>query len=278
MSGNYSDLAQICLDVAELAAAELMKGYRSRPVPRLKGQADLVTEFDEKSEATIVKALAERAPGLGVMAEEGTRIEGKDGLVFCCDPLHGTTNFVHGLPNWSVSIGLLKDGEAVAGAVVAPALQLRWYTDGIHAYRNGQLCRVSEVDSLDGALLSTGFPAERRFHPENNIADFAKMKPIAQGIRRMGSVAIDLCHVADGSFDGLWERALKPWDTAAGCAMVRAAGGMISPLESDQPLDIGRGHLIASNPYIHDELRAALRQTRVPPSMLGIKTTDSSDS
>jgi len=249
--------ATLALDVAREAAALLLTGYRKRPTPTEKAKRDLVTEFDLKSEALIRERLAHATPDLGIVAEEGGG-EPKP-LTWFCDPLDGTTNFVHGHPFWAVSIGLLQDGAPVAGAVVAPVLGLDWvgYAGG-PALRSGQACRVSDTAELDQALLATGFPPNRRVAPANNFDSFVRVKQVAQGVRRCGSAAIDMCLVADGTYDAYWERRLNAWDVAAGAAVVLSAGGRVSALDGG-PVDLSIGHLIASNGRVHAALESLLQ-------------------
>jgi myo-inositol-1(or 4)-monophosphatase len=248
--------ASLALEVATAAATLLMSGYRQRPVPTKKAKHDLVTEFDLASEALIRERLSAATPDLGLIAEEGGG-EAK-ALSWYCDPLDGTTNFVHGHPFWCVSIGLLEQGTPVAGAVVAPALNLTWtgYQGG-PALRSGAPCRVSETESLEDALCATGFPPDRRTAPGNNLDTFARVKKVVRGVRRCGSAAIDLCLVADGTYDAYWERRLNAWDLAAGAAMVLAAGGHITALEGG-PVDLHVGQILASNGLIHQALQRVI--------------------
>jgi myo-inositol-1(or 4)-monophosphatase len=225
-----------------------------------KGRADLVTEHDRRSEHLIRARLGQRAPGVRVVGEEhGGEASGP---TFYCDPIDGTTNFVHGHPFFCVSIGLMERGRALAGAVVAPALGIAFHGfEGGGCFRNGAPCRVSQTRALADALLATGFhpQALAQGAPHDNLASFARVLPQVRGVRRCGSAALDLCMVADGTYDAYWERALSAWDTAAGAAIVLAAGGRITDLRGG-PVDLSRGHLIASNGHVHDELVALLGQ------------------
>jgi myo-inositol-1(or 4)-monophosphatase len=248
--------ARLALDVAKAAAALLMTGFRRRPTPTEKAKRDLVTEFDLQSEALIVAQLSAATPTLGIVAEESGG-EPKS-LTWFCDPLDGTTNFVHGHPFWAVSIGLLEQGRPLAGAVVAPALGLEWlgYAGG-PALRCGEACSVSETSDLEDALVATGFPPNRREAPGNNLDSFVRVKQVARGVRRCGSAAIDLCLVADGTYDAYWERRLNTWDVAAGAAILLSAGGRLSALDG-RDVDLSIGHLIASNGRVHEALQGLL--------------------
>lgn len=254
---DLAALAAVALEVAEEAARFVMQGYRTAVVASEKARADLVTEYDLQSERLVRARLAERTPQLPVVGEEqGGRAEGP---TWYCDPIDGTTNFVHGHPFFCVSIGLLDGAEALVGAVVAPALATRWlgYRGG-GAFRNGQTCRVSATRALPEALLATGFhPKSQRMPPHDNLGSFGVVLPEVRGIRRCGSAAIDLCMVADGSYDAYWERALNAWDIAAAAAIALAAGARITDLRG-QPPDLSIGHILASNGLIHDALLALL--------------------
>ena len=259
-SAELEKLARIALEVAQEAAAMVMTAYRSDIEPSEKGRADLVTEYDVKSERLIRARLAERTPGLPIVGEEegGTA----DGPTWYCDPIDGTTNFVHGHPFFCVSIGLLDRNTPLAGAVVAPALGTRWHGFvGGGAFRDGKPCKVSDTLLLSEALVGTGFPpAASRGGPEDNVDTFRRVLPHTRGIRRCGAAALDLCMVADGTYEAFWERRLNAWDVAAGAALVLAAGGTITDLRGEPP-DLKIGHILASNGHVHEALLALLPET-----------------
>ena len=248
-----SDYAGLALEVASEAGKLLLAGYRKRPTPTEKAKRDLVTEFDLQSERLIIERLAAATPELGLVAEESGGQQKP--LSWFCDPLDGTTNFVHGHPFWAVSIGLLEHGQPLAGAVVAPALGLSWVGyEGGTALRSGEICHVSETSELEHALVATGFPPDRQTAPANNLDTFVRVKKVVRGVRRCGSAALDLCLVADGTYDAYWERRLNTWDVAGGAAVLRAAGGALTALDGG-PVDLSIGHLIASNGRVHGALQ-----------------------
>jgi myo-inositol-1(or 4)-monophosphatase len=256
---ELEQLARIALEVAQEAAALVMRAYRSEISPSEKGHADLVTEFDVQSERLIRRRLGERTPGVPIVGEE----EGgsPEGPTWYCDPIDGTTNFVHGHPFWCVSIGLMDRNSPLCGAVVAPALATTWHGYGARAFRNGAPCRVSDTLLISEALLGTGFPpAASRGGPEDNVDTFRRVLPHARGIRRCGAAAIDLCFVGDGTYDAYWERKLNAWDVAGGAAVVVGAGGMITNLLGDPP-ELKVGHVLASNGHVHEALLALLPET-----------------
>lgn len=227
-----------------------------------KGVADFVTHVDHAAEAVIVERIRQAFPSHDILAEEaaaertagsGVTNGGRE-WTWIVDPLDGTTNFVHGHPFWAVSIGVLDGERPLAGAVVAPCLGLRWAAwSGGPALRNDAPCRVSATARLAHALVATGFPPERDRAPHDNFGSFVAVKRAARGVRRCGSAAIDMCFVADGTYDGYWERKLNVWDLAAGAALVQSAGGRITALDGSEP-HYAVGHIVASNGLIHDEL------------------------
>jgi myo-inositol-1(or 4)-monophosphatase len=260
MTRSPEELAQIAFEIASEAAQILYAGFRKKPAVREKGRADLVTEYDLASERLIRRRLAERTPELGIVGEElgGAPKVGTD-LTWYCDPLDGTTNFVHGHFFFCVSLGVAEGGIPVAGAVVAPALATHWRGfRGGPALRNGEPCRVSETSELGQALVATGFPSDRSQATSNNFSAFNRVKPQVRGVRRCGSAAIDLCLVADGTYDAYWERRLNAWDLMAGSALVLAAGGRLSALDGTPP-DLSVGHVLASNGLIHADISSLIR-------------------
>ncbi len=257
-------LAADCLEIAERASAVARRGFRSHPAAIEKSAHDVVTAFDLETQELALRLLAARHPGVPVVAEEG-QVDPPPtppaGLSFAVDPIDGTTNFAHGHPFWCVSIGALYDGQPLAGAVVAPALATRWHGWVLEgrglAARNGEPCAVSRTDTLDRSLLATGFPPVRDHAPENNFESFMRVKKLARGVRRCGAAALDLAFVADGTYDGYWERRLHLWDAAASAALVLAAGGRITTLTGGHPA-LEKGHIVATNGRIHDALLAAV--------------------
>ncbi len=274
-SDELAELSRVAAAVADEAAAILMSGHRSRPRADEKGRSDLVTEFDRRSEAHIIERLRALTPEIPVIGEEGGGAARPDvlpgGAVWYVDPLDGTTNFVHGHPFFCVAVGLMQGGEPVAGAVVAPVLALRYRGfrvpgGGGEALRDGDRCAVSPVATLSRAMIATGFPPNRDTWPDNNFGSFIEVKRSAQAVRRCGAAALELCFVADGTYEGFWERRLHTWDVCAASAFVLAAGGRVTAL-SGGPIDYHAGHIAASNGFIHDELVAAIvRGEKTRPS------------
>ena len=225
-----------------------------------KGDINLVTEMDMRSERTVVEVLRASFPDHGIVAEEETRIENASGFTWIIDPLDGTTNYAHGYPCFSVSIALEQEGEIVIGVVYDPMRdELFSAQKGQGAFLNGRPIRVSAVDTLIKSLLATGFPYDRKVSEKNNLDFFHDLLMASQEVRRDGSAALDLCYVAAGRFDGFWELKLKPWDVAAGSLIVLEAGGMVSDL-SHSRFSIHDDEILASNGRIHGQMAEALKQ------------------
>lgn len=253
MSQSLRELSELALVVAKEAGVLLLSGFRSNPTVEHKGPVDLVTEWDRRSESLIRERLTKLCPGIPIVGEE-TGGTASPSLTFYCDPLDGTTNFVHGHPFFGVSIGAMEDGIPIVGAVFAPALGYFWSAArGYGAFRNGTACRVSETSQLVDTLLATGFPPVRDRSPHSNLDAYLRTKPHVRGIRRCGSASIDLCFVADGTYDGYWERALHAWDIVAGAAVVTCAGGVVTALDG-RTAQFELGHIVASNGVLHPEL------------------------
>lgn len=252
-------------DAARQAADLALGGFRKRPLVEHKGAVDLVTSFDRDSETLLRKLLTTALP-YDIVGEEQGGAWNEAVPTFFIDPIDGTTNFVHGHPFWCVSIGLVIDGQPTLGVVRAPVLGLEWFgyvaEDGARrAVRRSateeESCVVSGLTRFEESLLATGFPYDRSMSSENNFDAFVAIKQRCQAVRRCGSAALDLCLVADGTYEGYWERKLRPWDIAGGIALVRAAGGHVSELDGGMGC-ITSGHVVATNGLIHGRLLAEL--------------------
>lgn len=271
-------IARVARDAANEAGALVKRGFRSRPAVEHKGAVDLVTSFDRDSEALLRERLTAATPFAVVGEEAGGAVAPEAPGVFFVDPLDGTTNFVHGHPFWCVSIGLVIRGAPVMGVVVAPALGLEWWgwtaaggaraatrrasgTARVEGTPDEAPCAVSSVARLEDALLATGFPYDRSTSPDNNFDAFVAIKKRCQAVRRCGSAALDLCLVADGTYDGYWERKLRPWDVAGGAAIVASAGGRTTDLRGGGGF-VASGSVVATNAHIHERLLDEL--ARVP--------------
>jgi myo-inositol-1(or 4)-monophosphatase len=254
--------------VAREAAAVVMQGWRSGVAVELKGEIDLVTRFDRASEDLLRARIRDELPGCDLVAEEGGGDVSGERPVVYADPLDGTTNFAHGHPFFCVSIALTQGTEVLAGAIVAPALGVEYIAShGGGVTRNGAPCRVSGTDALARSLLATGFPYDNHTNRDNNLREFAALTVQSRGVRRCGSAALDLCFVADGAYDGYWERKLGPWDIAAGTLCVVEAGGVCTDFRGDN-VDFRDGALVASNRLVHHEFLGALERARTEPPFI----------
>ena len=217
-----------------------------------KGTADFVTTADKKAEKVIVGELLKGRPRYGFLLEEGGEIEGTDtSNRWIVDPLDGTTNLLHGIPHFSISIALERDGELVAGVIYEPVYdQIFWAEKGQGAYLNGRRIRVSARRSLDESLFATGIPFAGRKDHGRFLKQLEAVMAVSAGVRRFGSAALDLAYVAAGRYEGFWEIGLQAWDMAAGIVLVREAGGFISELGGGNAM-IASGEIIAANDRLH---------------------------
>jgi myo-inositol-1(or 4)-monophosphatase len=261
---SSKDLLGAAVELAHQAGAVLREGYGRAHQPERKGRIDLVTEYDRRSERLLLDGIARRFPGHGVLAEEsGAHSAAKGaGVRWIVDPLDGTTNFAHNYPFFCVSIAVEVEGTLKVGVVYDPVREeLFTAVDGGGATLNGTALRVSEVSRVENALLVTGFPYNVREHPERTVPLFQAFLLRAQGIRRDGSAALNLCYTSMGRFDGFWEGYLSPWDMAAGVLIVREAGGIVTNY-SGGPFQLAGGEILASNSKIHEEMMEILAAAR----------------
>ena len=244
---------------AARAAGEIQRRHRGGTFAvRHKGAVDLVTEVDLACEEAIREVLARGAPGTAVLGEEtGATGSNSDTGRWVVDPLDGTTNFAHGYPVFCVSIAWEETGETVLGVVYDPTRDELFQVErGQGALCNGARVRVSATQLLADSILATGFPYDRATNPRN-YAEFRHLTQRTHGVRRSGSAALDLAYVACGRLDGFWEPGLQPWDLAAGCLLVREAGGRVTDYRGG-PFTPYDGDVAASNGPLHPDLLEAL--------------------
>jgi myo-inositol-1(or 4)-monophosphatase len=240
-------------EIAREAGALLIPYFEQRIKFEYKGDVDLVTEADRKSEKLILERIRARWPDHDVIGEEGTRIETGGEYKWYVDPLDGTTNFAHGFPVFGVSLAIQRKGELVAAVVYDPTRDELFAAElGRGAYLNGEKIHVSAVKTLAESLVGTGFPSHKR-HKNPNIYFYHQITLRTHGIRRAGSAALDLCNVAAGRFDGFWEFNLNPWDTAAGVLIVEEAGGRVTKFDGSE-FELNSKETLASNGIIHPQL------------------------
>lgn len=250
-------MLDFAIRLGKRAGAYLRDHLRDELTIERKGRVELVTNIDRLSERLIVSEIERAFPDHGICAEEGTLREGTAPWTWVIDPLDGTTNFIHRIPFFCVSIAVLRGGRPHTGVCCSPLSgDTFWAQDGGGAYLNGDRLHVSRTGRLCDALVATGFPYDAG-DVDTLMKRFSRVLKRARGIRRFGSAALDLCFVASGAFDAFWEQGLKPWDVAAGAIILQEAGGIVTCLDGG-PLDLYRGDILASNALVHDELRQCM--------------------
>jgi myo-inositol-1(or 4)-monophosphatase len=252
----------VMLKAARKAGRQLLKDFTEVEQLQVsaKGPGDFVSRADRAAEATIREMLMEARPSYGFLGEEGGERPGEDPTRrWIVDPLDGTTNFLHGLPHWAVSIALEHKGQIVSGVVHDPVKdETFWAERGEGAWLNESRLRVSARSRLLESVFATGVPFGAKRTLPATLQDLARLMPECAGVRRFGAAALDLAYVAAGRFDGYWERELQPWDIAAGLLIVTEAGGLVGPVrEGQRPLE--HGTLIAANAAVFDRFAAVIR-------------------
>jgi myo-inositol-1(or 4)-monophosphatase len=227
---------------------------------RSKQQNDFVSEVDHAAEEAIISVLRDAYPDHGFLGEESGYKDREAEYLWIIDPLDGTTNFLHGVPQYCVSIGLVHKGQLTQGVVYDPNRnELFTATRGVGAYLNDRRIRVSKLDKLDGALVGTGFP----FKVIENVDDYLRMlknvMKATSGVRRPGAAALDLAWVAAGRMDAFWELGLSPWDMAAGALLVREAGGLVGDLDGEDKY-MASGRVLATNGKLFSAMLQLLKQ------------------
>jgi myo-inositol-1(or 4)-monophosphatase len=245
--------------MARQAGEILRAGYGKRIQISSKGAIDLVTEIDRQSEKYLLGEIHRRYPGHHIMAEESGEISGKDCCLWYIDPLDGTVNYAHHVPIFSVSIAYQQDGVLQLGVVYDPLRDELFSAErGKSAQLNGKAISVSNTTRLDRSLLATGFAYDIHTHPETNLDHFASFSLRCQGIRRLGSAALDLCYVACGRFEGFWELRLSPWDIAAGGLIAEQAGALVTDIHGNPDYMATPESILAANPALHSAMLQVL--------------------
>jgi myo-inositol-1(or 4)-monophosphatase len=287
------ELGEICLAAAQAGARVLREMYDQPRDIHLKGRIDLVTDADRASEETVLRVLAERAPGVRVLAEESGEHSAQETALpeskgaeataqheskgaeagearhpadtrFIVDPLDGTTNYAHGLPLFSCTVAAEAQGRVVAGCTVDPLRgEIFHAARGEGAWLGDRRLRVSQARELEKAVLCTGFPYADREKLPWMLAAFSRFTELARGTRRLGSAALDLAYVAAGRLDGFWELGLKPWDVAAGQVLIEEAGGLVTRFDGT-PLALDGAEIAAAGQGLHAAILDVLRATSAP--------------
>jgi len=258
----HSALLNVMIAAARKAGRALKRdfGEVEKLQVSLKGPANFVSAADRRAEETLYAELSKARPGYGFLGEEGGKREGADKThTWIVDPLDGTTNFLHGIPQFCISIGLEREGTIVAGVIYNPANEELFIAErGKGAFLNDQRIRVAARKRLSEAVIACGLPHLGRPNIALGHRETAAVQEHVAGLRRFGAAALDLAWVAAGRLDGYWERDIKPWDMAAGLLMVREAGGFVSDIDGADEM-MAKGHIVAGNEAMQKELLRALK-------------------
>jgi myo-inositol-1(or 4)-monophosphatase len=258
-----SALLNVMIAAARKAARALKRdfGELEKLQVSLKGPANFVTVADRRAEETLYQELSKARPGYGFLGEEGGSREGADKTHrWIVDPLDGTTNFLHGIPQFAISIALEREGIVVAGLVYNPANDEMFIAEkGKGAFLNEGRIRVAARKTLADAVIACGLPHRGRGELERGTKETGAMQPEVAGLRRFGAAALDMAWVAAGRLDGYWERNIKPWDVAAGLILVREAGGFVTDCDGGDDM-MAKGHIVAGNEAIQKEIVRVLKQ------------------
>jgi myo-inositol-1(or 4)-monophosphatase len=250
------------LDLERLArqAGDILRlGYEQEHQVDYKGAIDLVTEVDHQSEDLLLGEIQRLFPGHQMVSEEIGLVPGRSGDKWYVDPLDGTVNYAHGIPFFSVSIAYAHNGIVTLGVVYDPMRDELFAAErGLGARLNGRDLQVSNVTELQRSLLVTGFPYDTWSTPRNNLDYFSRFAKMTQGVRRLGSAALDLAYVAAGRFEGYWELSVKAWDIAAGGLIATEAGATVTNLDGQADYVTPPCSALASPPALHEKMKAVL--------------------
>ena len=256
MSPTLAELERL----ARQAGAILRAGYNKEHQVNYKGVIDIVTEVDHESEAFLLGEIQGKFSDHHIFTEESGIIQGNDEHIWFVDPLDGTVNYAHHIPIFTVSIAYASQGALKLGAVYDPMREEMYTAErGKGAFLNGSPVHVSEATDLQKSLLVTGFPYDAWNTKKDNFANFVHFAKRSQGVRRLGSAALDLCYVAAGRFDGFWEMSLKPWDVAAGALIAEEAGARVTNVNGDRDYISPPQSVIAAAPGIHARMLQELK-------------------
>lgn len=256
MKPTLSDLEKLALE----AGAILRDGYDKEHTVHYKGTIDLVTEADHASEAFLLGEIKSKFPGGHILAEESGSIQGSNEDIWYIDPLDGTVNYAHHIPIFCVSIGFSTNGQMTLGVVYDPMRDELFAAErGKGAFLNGKRIQVSGVTELEKSLLVTGFPYDTWDTELDNFKYFERLAKKTQGVRRLGSAALDACYVAAGRFDGFWEFKLKPWDVAAGGLIAQEAGAKVTAIDGREDYLSAPLSILASTLGIYEGVKEQLK-------------------
>ncbi|MBF0132707.1 MAG: inositol monophosphatase [Magnetococcales bacterium] len=260
---DTSPAVNVATRAARAAGREAMKFFAHRHELAIdsKGKNDFVTQADITVEKEIIRQLHKAYPDYGILAEESGRKQVQPGWRWIIDPIDGTTNFIHGLPHFAISIALAHDNELHGAVVFNPASNELFTAErGRGAFLNGQRMRINPSQRLEQCLLATGFPVNKPDVLRRHMRTVEELTIGSRGIRRLGSAALDLAFVAAGRYDGFWESALQPWDIAAGILLVMEAGGLVTDFAGNKGF-LDSGNVLAAPPLIHRLMLEVIQPT-----------------
>ena len=256
---------RVMMKAAEKAARSLIRDFgevENLQVSK-KGPGDFVSAADKRAEEIIFESLKYDRPRYGFLMEESGTVEGEENARFIIDPLDGTSNFLHALPHWAISIALEKDGEIIAGVIHDPVKH-----EVFHAFKNTgafsgrSRLRVSERSDPMASAIATGSPRRTAEQQAHFMKEYTAMSHFSPGLRRFGAASLDLAYVAAGRYEGFWERDLKSWDVAAGILLVKEAGGLVSDLNGSHNNPVETGNVLATNAALGPQMKKVLQDTQ----------------
>jgi len=265
MAAN-TPIMNVMMRASEKAARSLLRDFNEvehLQVSR-KGPGDFVSAADKRSEEIIFAELKKARPDYSFLMEESGKVEGKDSdYRWIIDPLDGTTNFLHGLPHWAISIALEHKGEIIAGLVHDPVKDEVFVAEkGKGAYVRRRRIRVSGRNTAEACLIATGAPRRGAGKAEQFNSEYQALQTAGFSLRRFGAAALDLCYVAAGRYEGFWERELGAWDVAAGIIIVKESGGFIADLDDIRKNPVDTGNIVATNEVLFDDIKKILKSSK----------------
>ncbi len=258
-----SPVMTIMMRAAEKAARSLIRDFNEVEHLQVsqKGPGDFVSAADRRAEELIFEELKKARPDYSFLMEESGAVQGNDSEYrWIIDPLDGTTNFLHGIPHWAISIGLEHKGEIIAGLIHDPVKDEIFHAEkGKGSFMRRRRLRVSGRNDLMMATIATGAPRRSQKKRDQFIAEYKAMQTLAPGMRRFGAAALDLAYVAAGRYEGFWERDLKAWDVAAGIIIVKEAGGFVSDIDDIRKNPVDTGNIVAANDQLFEPIGKILK-------------------
>jgi myo-inositol-1(or 4)-monophosphatase len=250
--------------LARQAGEILHAGYNKKHQIKYKGVIDLVTEIDAQSEEFLLRSILEKFPDHHILAEESGGVDGDHEHTWYIDPLDGTVNYAHGIPIFCVSIAYAYAGALELATVYDPMRGEMFSAQrGQGAYLNEERIQASNTSELERSLLVTGFPYDMWNTPDDNLSSYGRFAKMTQGVRRLGSAALDLCYIGTGRFDGYWERSLQPWDVAAGALIAEEAGAKVTDINGSPEYLTKNPSVIAAPLELHKKILTILKEKKL---------------